>query len=202
MPLQINAVLTLSEQELDLLAEAIQARLERGSRTSVPPRAVQALPRWHLADMQHGVRYTWGKSVDYYDPFWTYAAEGDERTRLAIGVCQPTGEGDRGRKYLIAHRIGPAGGKRAVAEFLATDDHDKTAELIAIVKGKGGSGSFFDVGDALPEAYDGFRIERYCDRVARPGSYDKAGLVVAESDHATMLAHTWIQIWLRGLDAR
>jgi hypothetical protein len=114
-------------------------------------------------------------------------------------VCRPTSERDRKRKYLITHRIGPAGGKRAIAEFLATDDHAETGELIAIIKGKDGGGAFFDPDDVLPEAYRDWKVERYRDRVSRPGSYDKAGLVVGESDHDIMLAHTWIQIRLRGL---
>ena len=203
MELRMVVTAVLSEADLDRIAEEVRVRLQRGSSPSAGD-VIETLPQWRHVDTLDDEHYTWGKHRDDYEPLWLYEADVDGRpVRLSIGACPA--ESNRGRAYFITHRIGPAGGKRAIAEFVATDDYERTDELIAIVKGKDGGGAFFDVGDELPAPYRGLlergpRIERYRDRVSRPGSYDKAGLVVKAAEHAHMLAHTWIQMRLRGLD--
>jgi len=197
MELRMVVTAVLTDADIDRIAEAVRVRLQTESASSVLD-AGETLPQWRYVDTLDDEHYTWGNHRDIYDPLWVYEADVDGRTvRLSIGACTP--ESGRDRAYFITHRIGPAGGKRAIAEFLATDDYEQTGDVIAIVKGKDGGGAFFDMGDALPAAYRGLRIERYRDRVTRPGSYDKAGLVVEASKHEQMLAHTWIQMRLRGL---
>lgn len=118
---------------------------------------------------------------------------------LAIGKCRRTRTHGRDRIYYIVINIGPEGGMRAIAEFLATDDYGKTGEVIAIIKGKEGSGRQFDSADELPPNYRDWRTVIYRDRVDYPGSYLKQGLVCNERDAETMLNHSLVQIQLRSL---
>jgi hypothetical protein len=63
----------------------------------------------------------------------------DRCSEVAIGSCARTQVRRKKRRHLITHLIGPAGGKRAVAELLDVDDAEHTNEMIAIIKGKDGS---------------------------------------------------------------
>lgn len=204
MPFQINATIEISDQELIALAEEVAKRLPIDGRPQqeVSPSAVEIeLPEeWRLVGEDSGVRYTWGEDHDIYAPFLTYEAQTSQgKARLAIGKCRRTRVHGRDRIYYIVISIGPEGGMRAIAEFLATDDYDETGEVIAIIKGKDGSGRQFSLPEELPEIYRSWGTVTYRDRVDYPGSYLKQGLVCKETDFETMLNHSLVQILLRNL---
>jgi hypothetical protein len=86
-----------------------------------------------------------------------------------------------------------------LAEFLAADDHAKTKELLAVIRGSDGGRRMYGPGDALPEIYaERFRTEMYDDRVDYPGVWKRVVVVAREDDHATMLNHALIQGRRRG----
>ena len=85
---------------------------------------------------------------------------------------------------------------------MATDDFTHTGDAAAIIRGKGLTGkAMFGLADPLPAAYEGFKIQRYKDRVNPESgySYDKAAVVVQGEDHVGMLKHAQAQVDLRGL---
>jgi len=176
----------------------------RGPASASPPgaAAVELPGTWRRVEERHGVSYTWGDDqVDVYEPFLIYEGAIPSGTaRLGIGRCERTRVHGEGRIYYIVCAIGPQGGLRAIAEFLATDDYDEAHDVIAIVKGKEGTGRQFDPGEELPAVYAAWTTVTYRERVDYPGSYKKIGLVCNESDHETMLNHALAQIQLRGLD--
>lgn len=192
----------LGSQPSGSAAGAVQPPAPRPVATTAPD-AVELPKTWQLVEEQHGVSYTWPQpeGPDLYDPFRIYEGRTSAGTfRLAIGECERANVRGKDRKYFITHHIGPAGGKRAVAEFLETDDHEETGDMIAIIKGKGGGAKLYDPTDDLPTVYSPYQIETYRDRIDYPRSYQKLGLVVSELDFETMLNHTLIQILTRGLD--
>lgn len=204
MSLRIPVVLEISDDGLATLRGAVDLFPPSGEQqaeaVSEPARDVVLPERWTLLDETSGVRYTWGEDQDVYDPFVTYegwTAKG--KARLAIGKCERTRTHGRDRIYYIVISIGPEGGMRAIAEFLATDDYDETGDVIAIIKGKDGSGRQFDSTDELPPVYRDWNTVTYRDRVNYPGSYLKQGLVCNEQDFETMLNHSVAQIQLRNL---
>ncbi|HKB51309.1 MAG TPA: hypothetical protein VKC63_07755 [Solirubrobacterales bacterium] len=206
MKLRIPATIEIDQQGLqelrallDMLASeesSVEPVASRGdSRVDLPP-------RWRMVEERHGVTYTWGGDHDVYDPFRIYAAEiSSGAVRLAIGRCERTRTFGQDRIYYIVVSIGPEGGMRAISEFLAADDYAETHEVIAIIKGRGGSGRQFDRPEELPSVYADWSTVTYRDRVDYPGSYLKQALVCSEQDHETMLNHSLAQIQLRHLDA-
>lgn len=204
MPLRIPVVVEFPDEALAEIRAAIEARAKQSASTAAKrPDSVGKIelpPKWEAIEEDHGVRYTWGEDQDVYDPFITYEATTSEgTTRMAIGKCPRTRVHGGERFYYIVMNIGPEGGMRAIAEFLATDDYEETHEVIAIIKGKEGSGRQFDSADELPPIYRGWKTVTYRDRVNYPSSFLKQGLVCKEDDAATMLNHSLAQIRLRGL---
>lgn len=195
------------ELDLEELRRAINDPVASGGRPAdIPPLGndqVELPASWQLIEEQHDVRYTWGRGeFDLYDPCLFYEGRISSGTvRLTIGKCERTRVHGEDRIYYIVCAVGPAGGLRAIAEFLATDDYDQTGDVIAIIKGKDGSGRQFDPGEDLPAVYSPWITVTYRDRVNYPGSYSKQGLVCSELDHEVMLNHALAQVQLRGLDA-
>jgi hypothetical protein len=205
MPIRIPVILEIADDGLATLRAAVSPLTtpgEQSSEAGSPPsgRGVELPERWKLLEETSGVRYTWGEDQDVYDPFLTYEGRTSKgKAHLAIGKCDRTRTHGRDRIYYIVISIGPEGGMRAVAEFLATDDYEETGDVIAIIKGKEGGGRQFDSADELPPVYRGWNTVTYRNRVDYPGSYMKQGLVCNEQDAETMLNHSLAQIQLRNL---
>lgn len=204
MSIRIPVILEISDEGVATLRDTVNPLSSGGEQPpeeARPPAAEIELPEaWQLVDEDSGVRYTWGEDHDIYDPFLTYEGWTSQgKARLAIGKCRRTRTHGRDRTYYIIVSIGPEGGMRAIAEFLATDNYDDTGEVIAIIKGKEGSGRQFASADELPPIYRGWNTVTYRDRVDYPGSYLNQGLVCNESDAETMLNHSLAQIQLRNL---
>lgn len=205
MSLRIPLTIEIDERGAKALLEFLGGTEARdpGVIPSARGEAAVDLPRsWRLVDEQHGISYTWGGDHDVYDPFRTYEAETSRgMPRLAIGKCERARTFGLDRVYYIVVAIGPAGGMRAISEFLATDDYNETRDVIAIIKGKEGSGRQFDRPEELPAVYSSWSTAPYKERVNYPGAYLKQALVCNEEDYEAMLNHSLAQIQLRNLDA-
>ena len=203
MAIQIPMTLEISDEGVATLRDAfdLPSPGEQPLETAPSSAGEIELPEeWKLIDEDSGIRYTWGEDHDIYDPFLTYEGWTSQgKARVAIGKCRRARTHGRDRVYYIVVNIGPEGGMRAIAEFLATDDYDETSEVIAIIKGKGGSGRQFSSADELPSIYRDWNTVTYRDRVNYPGSYLKQGLVCSERDAETMLNHALAQMQLRNL---
>lgn len=201
--LMIPVTVELTEDSLKRLRRAIfdvSAENQAGEAPPPPAAEVELPSEWKLLEEKRGVEYTWGEDHDVYDPFRIYEGQTSHGAHhLAIGQCERTRTHGRDRVYFIVLTIGKKGGLRAVAEFLATDDYDETGDLIAVIKGKDGTGRLFDSAAELPSVYVSWETATYRDRVDYPGSYLKQGLVCHEDDHMTMLNHCLAQMQLRGL---
>lgn len=157
---------------------------------------------WRFVETVPDVTYRWGDDVDEYDEFRVYEGtlSSGETLRMGIGKCDRNRiTFEEPRAYYIVMAYGPAGGMRAISEFLATDDYEQTHETIAIIKGKDGSGRQFNNPAELPSVYRDWRTTVYRERVGYPGAYTKQALVCREDDYPTMLNHSLAQIQLRGL---
>jgi hypothetical protein len=201
---RIPVIIEIPEEGIEQLRSLLGDPGGSGGGRDAPPALsggdVELPQEWDLVDTRSGVRYTWGEDHDIYDPFLVYEGKTSGGiTKLAIGKCKRTRTHGRDRVYYIVVAIGPEGGMRAIAEFLATDDYERTREVIAIIKGKEGSGRQFDSADELPAVYGPWETVTYRERVDYPGSYLKQGVICGESDHEAMLNHSLAQIELRDL---
>jgi hypothetical protein len=208
MALTIPLQITLSDAALDLLADALeQRRAARASATAGSAAlsdlratlgTVEQPSAWRLVEERTGESYTWGQGRDVYDPFRVYEGTTSRGTiRLAVGECSRPAIRGRDRRYFTTFYITPRASKKPISEFLETDDHATTGQLVAIIKGRDGGAKMYDPGDQLPADYRAFRVETYRDRVNFPGAYRKLGVVAHEFDVATMLGHTLIQAQTR-----
>jgi hypothetical protein len=202
--LRLPVTIEIDEDGLAALLRGLGRSGTGSERTGeVPNRegdAIELPSYWKQVDEQHGVSYTWGEHQDIFDPLVVYEGQTSRGTeRLAIGKCERVQVYGRDRIYYIVVAIGRAGGLRAISEFLATDSYEDNGEVIAIIKGKEGSGRQFDAQDELPAVYVPWPVVTYRDRVDFPGSYTKQALVCSELDHELMLNHALAQIQLRNL---
>jgi hypothetical protein len=195
MPLRLNVTLELSDAQLAQIADHI-GRARTGGSVPVNRGLADLAPPadWKLVEEREGETYSWPEETDEYKTFRVYEAETPMGSiRLAIGRCDRVMVRDEEREYFITGHIGETGTFRPIAEFLATDDYAETGETIAVVKGKAGSARMYDPGDELPAPYSRLRTEIYRDRVDKPYSYTKLGVVAGRDDVDTMLGHTFIQ---------
>ena len=207
MPLKLSLDISLPDEALDRLIDAIDAR--RAERATEPEGAavsglraaigaVEQPSAWRLVEERSGESYTWGQGRDVYEPFRVYEGSTSLGTiRLAVGECLRGELRGRPRKYFTTFYITPRGSKKPISEFLETDDHAATGQLIAVIKGRDGGSKMYDPGDPLPAEYRAFRVETYRDRVNFAGAYRKLGVVAHQFDVATMLGHTLIQAQTR-----
>ncbi|MGH3077645.1 MAG: hypothetical protein ACRDPZ_05610 [Gaiellaceae bacterium] len=158
--------------------------------------------RWRLVGSRAGETYSWPGLLEEYTSFDVYegVAETGLRTTWAIGKCARYRVFEKDRLYFIVFRLGDGlGSKQPISEFLETDDYDETGDLIAVIRGSGGPRGqrMFDPRATLPPYYEGMRIETYRDRIPRPRSYNKLGVVAHQDDFASMLRRAAIQVLLR-----
>lgn len=148
---------------------------------------------WTFVRSENGVTYTWpDKTSIEYDKFDIYSGTGDfTGMTLALGY-EPNNN-------IVGFVMGGGGGsKRGITVFFPAADFDQTNERVSMIRGGGERGrSGFGVNDALPGAYDGFKIDMLRNRV--PGKWNVRAVVADADDHVTMLGHTAIQARLRDL---
>lgn len=208
MPVSIPATITFDDEGLDALRAL---GLDSGRPPSAGPAALRPGEReldvefpmqWALIEERHDEAYYWPKPTEWehYDPFTVYEGTTSKGTiRLGIGRCQRVNTWGKDRLYFITFHV-TEGGKRPLCEFLETDDHNETGEMVAIVRGSGATKrEMYDPGRVLPGAYAPMRdkVRIYKEVIRVPRAYNRKAIIAHEDDAETMLNHSLIQADLR-----
>ena len=154
---------------------------------------------WQLVDQREGQSYQWPERLERYDRYEVYRGETqrDGTVFIALGWTVRPGAWGMDRTYVISF-LSQRAPQNPLTEFLATDDHAETGELIAVIRGSDGGRKMYGPAEELPPPYADFRIATYRDRVQVQGSWNKLAVVTAENDTDTILNHALIQARRRG----
>jgi hypothetical protein len=146
---------------------------------------------WMEIGRTDGETYGWpDSSVDTYHPLVTYTGTG-----LRSGITLGLGYKNDG---VVVGFVGSGGSKRGLTVFFPTDDFDHSNERVSMIRGGGDTGrAGFGPSEALPAAYNGFKVGMLKDRVA--GKWNVHAVVADADDFETMLNHTALQAKLRKL---
>ncbi|MCD6515222.1 MAG: hypothetical protein J7L07_09890 [Candidatus Odinarchaeota archaeon] len=83
-----------------------------------------------------------------------------------------------------------------MVEFVATDNHDKTGNLIAVLR-KPKSEEMYKLNDKLPEELSNFNIVYHKDYIR--GGFDRLGVLTNSSDIKTLVEYVLTRARLEGL---
>jgi hypothetical protein len=150
---------------------------------------------WRVVRERKGESYRWPQGRDSYSPYRVFVgttrAEG--AVQVGLGATIRKNRWGRDRKYVVAF-LSSGAPQQPLVEFLATDDYEKTRELVAVIRGSDGGRRMYGVGDPLPAIYaERFRTQLYNERVVYPGVWNKVVVVAREDDHEAILNHALIQ---------
>jgi hypothetical protein len=157
--------------------------------------AADLVEDWRLVRERKGESYQWPEERDRYARYrvfmGTTRAEG--AVHISLGETIRKNRWGRDRKYVVAF-LSSGSPQRPLAEFVATDDYEKTRELVAVIRGSDGGRRMYGAGDTLPRVYkERFRTQLYSERVVYPGVWNKVVVVAREDDDEAMLNHALIQ---------
>lgn len=163
--------------------------------------AVADLPaEWKLVRELDGQVYSWPDKKESYRRYRIFAATVQEGTvHIALGEATRSAWG-RDRTYVIAF-LSAGAPQSPLVEFLETDDHSTSHELIAIIRGSGGDKSkkMYGPGDPLPAEYQrNFRTQLFADRIDFSGAWNKTAVIARDDDNMTILNHALLQARRRG----
>ncbi len=150
---------------------------------------------WRLVGEREGQSYQWPGTHEHYRRYRIFAGTTRPEGAVHIGLGETIRENKwgRDRKYVVAFLSGGSP-QQPLAEFVAADDYAETRELVAVIRGSDGGRRMYGAGDALPDVYkERFRTQMYSERVDFQGVWNKAVVVAAEDDDATILNHALIQ---------
>jgi hypothetical protein len=202
VPIEIPITITISDEGLVAIAEALGLAAPEPLAQADPPRAPQTdapeLPsEWTHIEDRPDESYRWPNRTESeaYSPFSVYEGKTSAGSiRLAIGRCTREPVWGEDRAYMVTFHVTKAGGKYPLCEFLADDE----GEFVSVIKGNGErKRSLYGADEQLPVGYEGLPTAMYAERVHAKGVWRKQVVVAAEDDVATMLAHTLIQGNLR-----
>lgn len=144
--------------------------------------------------------YAWPEGTEHYEPFevWERA---DGRGRVRVGLGRAVDRGiyyGKERGYWLAFEMVNGRKRRPIVVFNEADDFETSADLVAIIKGKGEGGrSMFAPGDELPVAYDGMQVEIFRDRINGPQAFNRLAVIARGGDRQAMCEHASLQLGLR-----
>jgi hypothetical protein len=150
---------------------------------------------WRLVRERAGQSYQWPGTREHYSRYRVFIGTTRAEGAVHIGLGETIRENKwgRDRKYVVAF-LSSGSPHQPLAEFVAADDYAETRELVAVIRGSDGGRRMYGAGDALPRVYkEQFRTQMYSERIVYPGAWNKAVVVAAEDDEATMLNHALIQ---------
>jgi hypothetical protein len=150
---------------------------------------------WRLVREREEQSYQWPGRREHYSRYRVFIGTTRAEGAVHIGLGETIRENKwgRDRKYVVAF-LSSGSPQQPLAEFVAADDYEETRELVAVIRGSDGGRRMYGPGDALPGVYkERFRTQMYSERVVYPGVWNKAVVVAAEDDEATMLNHALIQ---------
>jgi hypothetical protein len=150
---------------------------------------------WRLVRKRDGEAYRWPKRHDRYAPYRVFmgTTRVEGAVQIGLGETTRTNAWGRDRKYVVAFLSGGSP-QEPLVEFVATDDHEQTRELVAVIRGSDGGRRMYGAGDVLPDVYaERFRTQIYNERITYPGAWNKLVVVAHENDDQAMLNHALIQ---------
>jgi hypothetical protein len=158
-------------------------------------RAVDFPDAWRLLAERDGESYRWPNGRERYSPYRLFIAttRAEGAVQIGLGETIRKHKWGRDRKYVVAF-LGGGSPQHPLVEFVATDDHEQTRELVAVIRGSDGGRRMYGPGDRLPPAYTNrFRTQIYNERVVYPGAWNKVAVVAREDDDEAILNHALIQ---------
>src|SRR5258706_4792158 len=146
--------------------------------SELPPATVtgdQPTTQWRLVNQRENQAYQWPKTVEHYYNYSVYVGQTEREGSVYISLgwtSRPESWG-RDRTYTVAF-LTQGAPQTPLVEFLATDDHAETGEMLAVIRGRDGASRMYGPSDALPPVYvEHFRTEVYRDRVPAPRAFNK-----------------------------
>ncbi len=131
------------------------------------------------------------KTTENYDAIFYDAEFGDWRGEIIIGFTYREAYGRSRRRVVVFID------KHPEAEFVGSDDYDKTGHLVALIRRR--DGKYMRINGIHP-IYAGFNIVNHSSQISKNlgGREGFAALLVTEDDHKTMILHAIIQsTWRR-----
>jgi hypothetical protein len=128
--------------------------------------------------------YTWPDgNIEIYNAVIYEAEFGDWKGEIVVGFTEREGYGKLRKRAIVFINGHPE------AEFVGTDDYDKTGHLAALIKRP--DGKFMRI-DEIDRRYAGFNVVNHSSQI-REGREGFAALLVSSDDHKTMIQHALIQ---------
>ena len=171
---------------------------DRAARSAAAPAHAPTtdLPEdWRLVRARDGESYLWPEAREHYSRYQVFlgTTRAEGAVHIGLGETVRQKKWGRDRKYVVAF-LSNGSPQHPLAEFVATDDYERTRELVAVIRGSDGGRRMYGAGDELPRVYkERFRTQLYSERVAYQGVWNKLVVVAHEDDHETMLNHALIQ---------
>src|SRR5215475_2478142 len=139
----------------------------------VPDSGADLVAHLHTTNQRKDQAYRWPDGFEQYDRYHVYRGETQREGTvfISLGWAVRPGAWGMDRRYVVSF-LSREAPQTPLAEFLATDDHAETGELIAIIRGRDGGSKMYGPSDDLPPAYEAFRIATYRDRVQAKGSWN------------------------------
>ena len=164
--------------------------------------AVDLPSKWSEVRTIDHQSYTWPEETETYERYTVYSGEteSDGLVHVALGEAGRTEVWGRDRTYTVAFLTSGAP-QIPLVEFLETDDHEVSGDMLAIIRGRDGAKSrtMYGPSDSLPDVYEQqFQTEIYRDRIDYPGAWNKQAVIARDGDAETMLNHALLQARRRG----
>lgn len=149
---------------------------------------------WELVRELEGQTYSWPEYRERYSPYRIYTAvtRPEGAVTIALGHAIRANAWGRDRKYVIAF-LTAGTPQTPLVEFLETDDHAETGELLAVIRGSDGAKKMYGPDDPLPDAYATLRTDTYNNRVDYPRAWNKLAVIAHADDTDTILNHALLQ---------
>jgi hypothetical protein len=163
--------------------------------SGAPGRAADIPDDWRLVGEREGQSYQWPGRPEHYARYRVFigATRAEGAVHIGLGETIRENKWGRDRKYVVAF-LSSGSPQQPLAEFVAADDYGETRDLVAVIRGSDGGRRMYGTDEALPRVYkERFRTQMYSERIVYPGVWNKAVVVAAEHDEATMLNHALIQ---------
>ena len=168
-----------------------------------PPKTPEELGdvgKWRQVDHLADQMYQWPELTEQYPRYDVYLGhtQREGSVYISLGWTKRAGAWGRNRIYVVAF-LSRRAPQTPLVEFLETDDHAETGDLLAVVRGRDGGRRMYGPEDTLPTVYTKcFRTEIYRDRIHAPGAWNKFAVVAHKDDTTAILNHALLQARRRG----
>jgi hypothetical protein len=167
---------------------------------SKPDKELGDIDEWQLVDQLTNQTYQWPELSEQYPRYDVYLSRTQRPSSvyISLGWTKRAGAWGRNRTYVVAF-LSRQSPQTPLVEFLETDDHAQTGDLLAVLRGRDGGRRMYGPEDTLPDVYAKcFRTEIYRDRIRAPGAWNKIAVIVHKDDTRAILNHALLQARRRG----